>query len=301
MAGFTMNHLIDIKNLSKKTIDEIFNIAQIIDKSPHNYQLKDKTIVNLFFENSTRTLTSFELAAKRLGAHVINLNIAKSSTLKGESLKDTLLTLQAMGADAFIIRHSENYICEQIQNWLKPNVRLINAGDGNNQHPTQALLDCFTIMQKKQAIETLKIAIIGDIKHSRVANSLIQCLSTLGNRNINLYDPLTLSPLKQDNVIICHDFESTIKRADVIVMLRIQIERLDQHNIPNIDNYHVKFGLNSQRLKSAQSNCIVLHPGPINRGVEISSRVADGPQSLILDQVTNGVLIRQAVLIKLLG
>jgi aspartate carbamoyltransferase catalytic subunit len=295
-----MNDLIDIKTLSKESITDIFSIAQTIDNDPHHHHLRDKTIVNLFFENSTRTLTSFELAAKRLGAHVINLNIAKSSTLKGESLKDTVLTLQAMAVDAFIIRHSENHICEQIRTWLKPHVVLINAGDGNNQHPTQALLDCYTIIQHKQIIESLKIAIIGDIKHSRVANSLIECLVTLGNKNINLYGPSALLPTTKNHTNICQSFESTVSQADVIVMLRIQTERIVQHNIPDIDNYYAKFGLSQQRLKLAQNDCIVLHPGPINRGVEISSQVADGSQSLILDQVSNGVLIRQAVLVKLL-
>jgi len=253
------------------------------------------------FENSTRTLLSFELAAKRLGAHVINVNIAQSSTTKGESLKDTIQTLQAMQVDAFVIRHPQNKICQLIQDWLKPHVALINAGDGNNQHPTQALLDIYTILQYKDNVEELKIAIIGDIKHSRVVNSLIDTLHMLGNSHIHLFGPQPLLPETSEKAIICDSMEQALKNCDVIVMLRIQKERMALQNIPDFENYHQNFGLNRTTLAYAKPSCIVMHPGPINRDMEISSEIADNPPSVILEQVQNGVFIRQAVLALLIG
>jgi aspartate carbamoyltransferase catalytic subunit len=298
-----MKYLIDIKELDKEQIETILAQAQIIHKNSKNSNrniLKDKTIVNLFFENSTRTLVSFELAAKRLGADVINVNLEHSSTKKGETLKDTILTLQAMGVDAFIIRHPKNNICDRIKNWIDPNVALINAGDGNNQHPTQALLDIYTILQHKQNISDLKISIIGDIKHSRVANSLIDALSILGNRNIYIYGPKPLLPTEMKNTTICQTMKQALVDCDIIVMLRIQKERIQSQSILNLENYNYNFGLNAKTLSYASSNCIILHPGPINRGVEIQSEIADNPPSVILEQVNNGVLIRQSVLVTLL-
>ena len=299
-----MKHIIDIKNLSKNTILSILSNAIEIkenSKKKNSKTLRGKTVANIFFENSTRTLVSFELAAKRLGAHVVNVNINKSSTTKGESLKDTIQTLEAMQIDAFVIRHSDNKICEEIKTWLKPKTVLINAGDGNNQHPTQALLDVYTILQNKQNIEELKVTIIGDIKHSRVANSLIDCLHTLGNSNIHLFGPEALLPESSEKAIIADSMKSAINNSDVIVMLRIQIERIKENNILDLDNYHDNFGLNRNTLSFAKPSCIVLHPGPINRGVEISSEIADNNPSVILEQVQNGVLIRQAVLKLLLN
>jgi len=292
-----MKHLININDLTQENIYKIFDLASDI-KNHKNYRnnLMGKSVANLFFENSTRTLISFELAAKKLGADVINVNLSKSSTKKGESLKDTILTLQAMGINAFIVRHSDNYICEKIKGWLNDDTSLINAGDGNNQHPTQALLDCFTILQHKNSIDDLKISIIGDIKHSRVANSLVDCLHILGNRNINLFGPSQLLPDNTDKANICHNIESALNKADVIVMLRIQKERMAKHNIAELDNYNDNFGLNREKLQMAKPDCIVMHPGPINREVELSSDLADNPPSVILEQVSNGVLIRQAVL-----
>ena len=296
-----MKYLININDLTTDKILKIFNKAQSLNNGENsNKSLEGKSIANLFFENSTRTLVSFELAAKKLGADVINVNITTSSTQKGETLRDTIQTLQAMGIDAFVVRHSENGVCDQIKSWLNKNTALINAGDGNNQHPTQALLDCYTILQHKPNIHSLKISIIGDIKHSRVANSLIDCLYILGNRNINLYGPKQLLPIKSEKANICLNFNQAIKNADVVVMLRIQKERIAQHNIAELDNYHEKFGLNREKLKIAKPDCIVMHPGPINREIEISSELADNPPSVILEQVNNGVLIRQAVLIKLI-
>lgn len=299
-----MKHLIDIKNLLSDDITSILNQANVIKKLTHlenSQTLLGKTVANLFFENSTRTLVSFELAAKKLGAHVINVNLTKSSTQKGETLKDTIQTLEAMQIDAFVIRHSDNYICDEIKTWLKPQTILINAGDGNNQHPTQALLDVYTILQHKKCIEGLKITIIGDIKHSRVANSLIDCLHTLSSAQINLFGPQQLMPSSSNKTVIANSMQSALKDSDVIVMLRIQKERMLQNNIPDLDKYHENFGLNKTTLAYAKPDCIVMHPGPINRGLEISSEIADNPPSVILNQVQNGVLIRQAVLKQLLS
>ncbi len=300
MAGFAnMKHLININDLSTENIIDLYSQAIEIknnSKKKNSKLLRGKTIANLFFENSTRTLVSFELAAKRLGAHVVNVNIGKSSTTKGETLKDTIQTLEAMQVDVFVIRHPENHICEEIKTWLKPKTVLINAGDGNNQHPTQGLLDVFTILQHKKNIEELKITIIGDIKHSRVANSAIDCLHLLGNNNIHLYGPQQLLPTSHDRAIIHTSMQSALNNTDVIIMLRIQKERMQNNNIPNLDNYHTNFGLNRKSLANANPSCIIMHPGPINRGLEISSEIADSTPSVILEQVQNGVLIRQAVL-----
>jgi aspartate carbamoyltransferase catalytic subunit len=299
-----MKHLIDINQLSNDDVLSIISQANKIknlSNAQNNQTLSGKTIANLFFENSTRTLVSFELAAKKLGAHVINVNLAQSSTQKGETLKDTIQTLEAMQIDAFVIRHSENNICEKIRPWLKPKTVLINAGDGNNQHPTQGLLDVYTISQHKKHIENLKVTIIGDIKHSRVANSLIDCLYTLGNTSINLFGPKQLLPTSCKKATVANTMQSALTNTDVIVMLRIQKERMQQINIPDLDNYHENFGLNKITLSYAKPDCIVMHPGPINRGLEISSEIADNPPSVILDQVQNGVLIRQAVLKSLLS
>jgi len=299
-----MNYLTDIKDLSKEDILNFFSQTLEIEsnsKKKNSKILRGKTVANLFFEDSTRTLISFELAAKRLGAHVINVNIGKSSTTKGESLKDTIKTLEAMQIDAFVIRHSENYICKKIQTWLKPKTVLINAGDGNNQHPTQGLLDVFTILQHKKNIEQLKITIIGDVKHSRVANSLIDCLYKLGNNHIHLFGPKQLLPESRRHAIIVHSMQSALNNCDVIIMLRIQKERIQDNNIPDLANYHQNYGLNRKSLANAKPSCIIMHPGPINRELEISSEIADSTPSVILEQVQNGVLVRQAILSLLLG
>lgn len=299
-----MNKLIDIKQLDKNKIQEIFDTADEINsnsKKKNRNILKGKTIANLFFENSTRTLISFELAAKKLGAHVINVNIDQSSTSKGETLKDTIKTLEAMKIDAFVVRHSENNICEEIGSWLKNKTALVNAGDGNNQHPTQALLDTYTMKKYKSDLTDQKITIIGDIKHSRVANSLIDCLSILGNKQIHIYGPAELLPKNPSNTIICNSIVHALKATDIIVMLRIQKERMKLQNIPNLENYHNNFGLNRKNLSHANQGCIVMHPGPINRDIEISSEIAYNSPSVILEQVENGVTIRMAVLAMLLS
>lgn len=299
-----MKELIDIKQLNKQQIIDFLQTADEIkssSKKKNRSLLKGKTVANLFFENSTRTLVSFEIAAKRLGAHVVNINIEQSSTSKGETLKDTVKTLEAMEIDAFIVRHSENKICEEIRSWLKPETVLVNAGDGNNQHPTQALLDVYTMLHYKSNLEEQKITIIGDIKHSRVANSLIDCLTILGNQDINIFGPPELLPKNLPNTLVCDSIGQSLDNADIIVMLRIQKERMKLQNIPNLENYHNNFGLNRKNLSFANQGCIVMHPGPINRDVEISSEIAYNSPSVILDQVNNGVTIRMAVLARLLA
>ncbi len=303
MVGQFMKTLIDIKHCTKDSIQSLLSLASSLQNSSKKKKrklLKGKTIANLFFENSTRTLISFELAAKRLGADVINVNLQASSTTKGESLQDTILTLQAMGVDAFIVRHSENRICEKISQWLKPKTALINAGDGNNQHPTQALLDVFTMQHYGKDLQHCKVSIIGDIKHSRVANSLLDILHIFGNQNTHIYGPKKLLPTQSNKAIICQSMQQALTNTEVIVMLRIQKERMQQQNIPDFDNYSRNYGLNRHSLAYANPNCIVLHPGPINRGVEISSEIADHKPAVILQQVANGVPIRQAVLLTVL-
>jgi aspartate carbamoyltransferase catalytic subunit len=304
-----MPHLIDIKNLSSQDIINILNKADdFIVKSKDDAQisyrksdiLKHKTVFNLFYEPSTRTRTSFELAAKNLSATVINLDVANSSVKKGESLKDTILTISAMQADAIIVRHSENNTAEFISEICGNQTTVINAGDGRNAHPTQALLDLYTIRQHKPNIKNLKVAIIGDVLHSRVARSLITALKKLECANINIIAPDSLLPDPPnyfgDHVFIHNDLKSGLMDADVIVCLRLQKERMHYTLILDEQDFFQKYGITTESLKYAKPNAIVLHPGPINRNVEISSEVADGKQSVILEQVSNGVAIRMAIL-----
>lgn len=297
-----MKHLIDIKSLNCANIENLFEIADRISKT----DIKEtkswhigKSAMALFFENSTRTLASFQLACQRLGIDITALNIAHSSTQKGETIRDTLLTLNAMQSDLFIVRHHENHIHDLITNWIGDDTGVINAGDGTNQHPTQGLLDLYTIWQHKKSFSDLKITIIGDIKHSRVANSLVDGLKTMNSGEVMLYGPEEFIPnhlqtLKASNM---HD---ALSDADVVVMLRIQKERIPQELTLEFDQWHQHYGLNTSNLKYAKSDAIVMHPGPMNRGIEISSEVADGLQSVILNQVRNGVLMRQALIHKML-
>ncbi len=298
-----MKHFTDIKQLSRKDILELFRLTDYLrDMKPKKRakQLRHKTIMQLFFENSTRTRVSFELAAKKLGATLINVDIARSSTHKGESLRDTLTTLAAMSADAFVIRHQDSGTAEQARQWLGDTVSIINAGDGNHQHPSQALLDLYTIHRHKGDFSTLKVAICGDIKHSRVASSLIDGLNIMGCQNIHLFGPRHLMP-ESTPAIMVNRFSSAARAADVLVMLRIQKERMNDTDIPNAEQYLTHYGLTPQRLQLAKPDAIVMHPGPMNRNVEIASEVADGPQSVIQEQVHNGVLTRQAILHHLLA
>jgi aspartate carbamoyltransferase catalytic subunit len=261
--------------------------------------LHNKNIFNLFFEPSTRTRSTFELAAKNLSANVINLNIDTSSMQKGETLKDTILTIKAMQADCIVIRHKQSGIAQSIANLCADELSVINAGDGINSHPTQALLDMYTILQHKPDLSNLKIAIIGDILNSRVARSQIAALKILGCTNINLIGPEILLPINNEyhsnHVTIYHDLKTGIKDADVICGLRLQKERMQHSLILDDSDYFNNYGITEDILKLAKPNAIVMHPGPLNREIEISSEVADGPQSVILEQVTNGVAIRMAV------
>ncbi|MCX7554603.1 aspartate carbamoyltransferase catalytic subunit [Marinicella sp. S1101] len=297
-----MKHLTDIKSLSKSTILELFASAEKISASDITATKKwhpGKSAIALFFENSTRTLASFQLACQRLGVDVTALNVAHSSTQKGETIKDTVLTLNAMQPDLFIVRHHENHIQDKIVDWIGQETGVINAGDGSHQHPTQGLLDLFTIWQHKQQFDDLKVTIIGDIKHSRVANSLIDGLQLMQTKEVVVYGPDALIP-EQLNALKASNMKSALCDADVVVMLRIQKERLPKDTHVDFSQWHQQYGLNSENLKAAKANAIVMHPGPMNRGIEITDRVADGEQSVILQQVRNGVLMRQAIIHRML-
>jgi aspartate carbamoyltransferase catalytic subunit len=260
--------------------------------------LRGKTIVNLFFENSTRTRTTFELAGSRLSADVISINIATSATSKGESLLDTIRNLEAMHADMFIVRHAISGAGHFIAQNTAPHISVINAGDGQHAHPTQAMLDMFTIRQHKQDFSQLKVAIIGDILHSRVARSQIQALNTLGTREIRVIAPKTLLPQQVETlgVTVFKNIEQGLTDTDVIIMLRLQKERMTSALLPSEREYFKCFGLTEERLRLARPDAIVMHPGPINRGVEIASSIVDGPQSVILQQVSNGITVRMAIM-----
>ena len=297
--------LVGIKGLDAADIELILETAsgfkdvlgRDIKKVP---ALRGKTTVNLFYEPSTRTRTSFELAAKRLSTDVINISVSTSSVVKGESLRDTALTIQALGADFIIVRHS----CSGVAHFLAENLdaSVVNAGDGTNEHPTQALLDLFTIMEKKHTIKGLDVAIVGDILHSRVAKSNIYALRKLG-ANVRLIGPPTLVPafMKELGVDIHTDMNRGLKDVDIVMMLRIQMERQGRGFFPTTVEYFKNWGLTAERLSRAKRNALVMHPGPMNRGVEISSDVADGLRSVILEQVTNGLAVRMAVLYLLAG
>ena len=286
-------HFLNIENLSAQQILEILELADTVKPK----SLNEKTVASLFFEPSTRTKTTFELAAKRLGADFINIDIANSSTSKGESILDMIRTLEAMQCNMFIVRHSTSgiphYIAEQVGN----KISVINAGDGTHAHPTQAMLDMYTIKKYKNNFNNLNIAIVGDILHSRVAKSLIASLNILKVNNINIIGPKNLMPENIDelNVTYSDKLEEGIDQVDVIIMLRLQKERMHEALI-STDDYYREFGLTKNKIKSAKKNVIVMHPGPINRGIEIDSDVADGPNSVILDQVSAGISIRMAVM-----
>lgn len=297
--------LLGIKEISVEDITLILETAagfkdvlgRDIKKVP---TLRGKTAVNLFFEPSTRTRTSFELAAIRLSTDVINFSVPTSSVVKGESLIDTALTVQALGADFIILRHPSAGVPHLLARKLRASV--INAGDGANEHPTQALLDAFTIQEKKGGIEGLDIAIVGDIMHSRVAKSNIYSLTKLGAK-IRLIGPPTLIPeeMKEIGVGVFHTMEKGLKDVDVVMMLRIQMERQGKGFFPSTEEYSKNWGLTPERLSLAKDDAIVMHPGPMNRGIEIASEIADGPQSVILEQVTNGLAVRMAVMYLLAG
>ena len=265
--------------------------------------LRGKSIFNLFFEPSTRTRTTFEIAAKRLSADVVNLNIAASSQSKGETLLDTVNNLSAMHADMFVVRHSQSGAAHLIAQHVRPEIHVINAGDGRHAHPTQALLDMFTIRHYKRDFRNLRVAIVGDILHSRVARSQIHALTTLGVPEVRVIAPKTLLPTKVERlgVQVYHDMAQGLKDVDVLLMLRLQNERMQGARLPSAEEYFKYYGLPQEKLALAKPDAIVMHPGPMNRGIEIDSAVADGKQSVILPQVTFGIAVRMAVMSILAG
>src|SRR5512140_791618 len=303
-----LQHLLSIEGLPRETLIHILDTAtsfvgvtaREVKKVP---LLRGKSVFNLFFENSTRTRTTFEIAAKRLSADVINLDIAKSSAVKGETLLDTIANLSAMAADLFVVRHSESGAPYLIAQHVAPHVHVINAGDGRHAHPTQGLLDMYTIRHYKKDFTGLTVAIVGDIVNSRVARSDIHALATLGVPEIRAVGPKTLVPgdLGAMGVRVCHDMAEGIRGADVIIMLRLQNERMSGALLPSAGEFFKSYGLTPEKLALAKPDCIVMHPGPINRGVEIDSAVADGSHSVILPQVTFGIAVRMAVMSTIAG
>jgi aspartate carbamoyltransferase catalytic subunit len=299
-------HLLSIEGLPKAVLTQILDTAgtflSVNDRDVKKVPLlRGKSVFNLFFENSTRTRTTFEIAAKRLSADVINLDIARSSTAKGESLLDTIANLSAMHADMFVVRESgAPYLIAQ---HCAPHVHVVNAGDGRHAHPTQGLLDMYTIRHFKGDFTQLTVAIVGDIVHSRVARSDIHALTTLGVPEIRAVGPKTLVPndLAGMGVRVCHDMVEGVRDADVIIMLRLQNERMSGAMLPSAGEYFKRFGLTAEKLALAKPDAIVMHPGPINRGVEIDSSVADGSASVILPQVTFGIAVRMAVMSTIAG
>jgi len=307
-AGGQLQHLLTIEGLPRDILTHILDTAasfigvteREVKKVP---LLRGKSVFNLFFEPSTRTRTTFEIAAKRLSADVINLNIAVSSSTKGETLLDTVDNLCAMHADMFVVRHSSSGAAHLIASHVAPHVHVINAGDGRHAHPTQGLLDIYTIRHYKKDFARLSVAIVGDVLHSRVARSLIHALTTLGAPDVRVIGPRTLLPtgVEQLGVSVHHDMREGLMGCDVVMMLRLQNERMKGPLLPSAQEFFKSYGLTPQKLALAKSDAIVMHPGPMNRGVEIDSSVADGPHSVILPQVTFGIAVRMAVMSILAG
>ena len=303
-----LRHFLTTEGLSRallqKILDHAASFANVAGRPVKKVPLlRGRTIANLFFEPSTRTRTTFELAAKRLSADIINLNIPASAQSKGERLGDTLQTLEAMHCDMFIVRHGESGAAHYIARRAAPHISVINAGDGRHAHPTQAMLDMFTLRQHKGGLENLRVAIVGDVLHSRVARSEIHALSTLGALEIRVVGPPTLIPkgVERLGVQVCHDMDAGLDGVDAVMMLRLQKERMRSALLPSEYEYFQRYGLTEQRLARARPDAIVMHPGPINRGVEIDSAVADGQRSVILQQVSHGIAVRMAVLAMTLG
>lgn len=302
-----LQHFLTIDGLSEKHLINIMDTAkQYIQFDPKKNKrkliktdvLKDKTVVNLFFEPSTRTRTTFEISAKHLGADVINLNVARSSTTKGETLLDTIHNLEAMHADQFVIRDSNAGAAYFAAQHVEDHVSVLNAGDGRHAHPTQAMLDMFTIREYKPNFNELSVAIVGDILHSRVARSQIGALKTLGTKDIRVIGPNTLLPTEIDalGVKSFNSMQEGLDNADLVLMLRLQRERMEGQLFASDREYFNAFGLDQEKMRYAKDDALVLHPGPINRGLEISSGIADSQQSLILPQVTNGIAVRMAIM-----
>lgn len=303
-----LQHLLTIEGLPARILRQILDTAEsflnVADREVKKVPLlRGKAIFNLFFEPSTRTRTTFEIAAKRLSADVINLNIAASSQSKGETLLDTVNNLAAMQADMFVVRHAESGAAHLIARHVAPHIHVVNAGDGRHAHPTQALLDMFTIRRYKPDLTTLRVAIVGDMLHSRVARSQIHALTTLGVPEVRVIAPKTLIPAcaERMGVQVYHDMHQGLKDVDVVIMLRLQNERMRGALLPSPQEYFKYYGLTPDKLAQAKPDAIVMHPGPMNRGVEIDSSVADGVQSVILSQVTFGIAVRMAVMSILAG
>jgi aspartate carbamoyltransferase catalytic subunit len=303
-----LKHLLSIEGLPRAILTHILDTAESfsgvaereVKKVP---LLRGKTVCNLFFENSTRTRTTFELAAKRLSADVVSLNVGTSSQAKGETILDTVDNLIAMHADMFVVRHAQSGAAHFIARHVQPHIHVINAGDGRHAHPTQGLLDMFTIRRYKPDMHNLRVAIVGDVLHSRVARSEIHALTSLGVPEVRVIAPKTLLPqdVEKLGVHVYHDMHEGLKDVDVIMMLRLQNERMSGALLPSAQEYFKCYGLTQEKLALARPDAIVMHPGPMNRGVEIDSSVADGPQSVILPQVTYGIAVRMAVMSILAG
>ncbi len=309
-------HLLSLEGLSREILHDILDRAEpftaVAEREVKKVPLlRGKSVFNLFFENSTRTRTTFEIAAKRLSADVINLNINTSSAAKGESLLDTVDNLAAMQADMFVVRHASSgapyLIAQHLAAIGSKHIHVVNAGDGRHSHPTQGLLDMFTIRHYKQDFTKLTVAVVGDILHSRVARSQLHALATLGVPDIRLVGPKTLLPSAAERMIegaplrVCHDLAEGLRGADVVMMLRLQNERMAGALLPSPQEYFKSFGLTPEKLALAKPDAIVMHPGPMNRGIEIDSAVADGRQAVILPQVTFGIAVRMAVMSMLAG
>jgi aspartate carbamoyltransferase catalytic subunit len=305
-ADRRLRHLLTLRGLDRQQITDLLDRAETFLTRPgepaaRSDALKGATVANLFFEPSTRTRASFELAAKRLGADVLNLNVNTSSRKKGESILDTIYTLQAMQVDVFVVRDASAGVPGYIARNVNDYVSILNAGEADVSHPTQGLLDLMTIRHHKKNFADLTVSIVGDIAHSRVARSASEGLMTLGVGELRLISPHALAPEPDDfpGARILHDLKQGIRGADVVMALRIQRERIDSlDEIPGIDEYFANFGISHERMKLAAPDAIVMHPGPMNRGIEIESSLADGPSSVIVEQVTNGVAVRMALLEK---
>jgi aspartate carbamoyltransferase catalytic subunit len=302
-ADGELHHLLSLDGLPRGIVERILSTADsfigVGSREVKNVPLlRGRSVFNLFFENSTRTRTTFEIAAKRLSADVFNLNIASSSAAKGESLLDTINNLTAMQADLFVVRHAQSGAPHLIAGHVAPHVHVINAGDGRHAHPTQGLLDLYTIRHYKRDFGALSVAIVGDILHSRVARSDIHALRALGVPDVRAVGPLTLLPDGLDSlgVRVFTSLQEGIRNCDVVIMLRLQNERMGGALLPSASEYFRRYGLTPEALRAAKPDCIVMHPGPMNRGIEIDSRVADGAHSVILPQVTFGIAVRMAVL-----
>ena len=311
-ANGELAHLLSIDGLPRSILTQILDTAssflEVSDRDVKKVPLlRGKSVFNLFFENSTRTRTTFVIAAKRLSADVINLDVARSSTAKGETLLDTIDNLVAMHADMFVVRHASSgapyLIVEHLHRLGRSDVHVVNAGDGRHAHPTQGLLDMYTIRHYKKDFSNLTVAIVGDILHSRVARSDIHALTTLGAAEVRAVGPQTLLPtaIERMGVRVCNDLKEGLTGCDVVIMLRLQNERMNGALLPSAREYFKCYGLTPEMLAMAKPDAIVMHPGPMNRGVEIASEVADGPQAVILPQVTFGIAVRMAVMSILAG